>query len=159
MTGIAGRIALEIVLVLRFRLPEFPGRSDFGHDLAGPQAGRIDLGDGLLGDAFLVFVDVENRRAITRTAIVALTVRRAGVVNLEKKFQDLAVAELGRIEQDLDRLGVVAVIAIGGVAYLAAGLTDARRDDALVATQEILHAPETSARQDRARLTHARSST
>jgi hypothetical protein len=36
VTGVAVRIALEVILVLRFRLPERADRRDFGHHLAWP---------------------------------------------------------------------------------------------------------------------------
>ena len=38
MTGVAGRIVLEVVLMLRLGFPEIPRRRYFGHDLARPQA-------------------------------------------------------------------------------------------------------------------------
>src|SRR5436190_989035 len=58
------RVALEIVLMLGLRLPERPRRRHLGHDLPGPQARRLDLRDRLLGDAALVVVEIEDRRAI-----------------------------------------------------------------------------------------------
>ena len=38
VAGVAVRVALEVVLVVRFGLPERHGLADLGHDLAGPQA-------------------------------------------------------------------------------------------------------------------------
>jgi hypothetical protein len=45
VAGIAERVALEIVLVLRLGLPEFAGGRDLRHDAAWPQAGRVDIID------------------------------------------------------------------------------------------------------------------
>jgi hypothetical protein len=38
MAGVAVGISLEIILMLRFGLPEVAYRNDFGNDLARPQA-------------------------------------------------------------------------------------------------------------------------
>jgi len=87
MAGIAVRIALQVILVLRFGLPEITDRLDVRHHLARPQAGGVDVGDGLFGDPFLGVVLVVDRRAVARADIVALAVRRRRVVDLEEQFQ------------------------------------------------------------------------
>jgi hypothetical protein len=46
MAGLPGRNTLEIILMLGFGLPEAACQNHFGQDLAGPQAGSIDVGDG-----------------------------------------------------------------------------------------------------------------
>ena len=46
VAGVAVRVALQVVLVLRLSLPERTGRGDLGDDLAGPEPGRLDIGDG-----------------------------------------------------------------------------------------------------------------
>src|SRR5919202_476865 len=61
---VAARVALEVVLVLGLRLPERDGLADLGHDLAGPQAGGVDVGDRVLGDPALLVPRVEDLRAI-----------------------------------------------------------------------------------------------
>ena len=76
MTGVAVRIALEIILVLGHRLPKITHRPDFRDDLAGPQTGRIDVRDRVLGDLFLLVVRVEDCRTIARAEIVALPIER-----------------------------------------------------------------------------------
>ena len=63
---VAPRDALEVVLVLRLGLPERPGLRHLGDDLARPQPRRVDVGDGVLGDALLLVVDVEDRRPVAR---------------------------------------------------------------------------------------------
>jgi hypothetical protein len=51
-------------------------------------------------------------------------------VDLEEEFQKVAEARLTRVERDLDRFRVRAVVAIRGVLDVAARVADPRRDDA-----------------------------
>jgi hypothetical protein len=62
-------------------------------------------------------------------------------VDLEEEFEQLAVVDLRRVEDDLDRLGVISMIAIGLAGHVAAGIADARRDHARSAPDQILHPP------------------
>jgi hypothetical protein len=43
-------------------------------------------------------------------------------VDLEEKFEQIAIARLLGIEHDLDAFGVTAVVAIGCVGYFATGV-------------------------------------
>ena len=52
--------------------------------------------------------------------VVALAVLRRRVVDLEEELEQLAIAEARRVEDDLDRLGVRAVVAVGRVRHVAA---------------------------------------
>src|SRR3954449_6508472 len=61
---VAVGVALEVVLVFGLGLPERAGLADRGHDLAGPQAGGVDVGDCLLGDAALLVARDEDLRAV-----------------------------------------------------------------------------------------------
>ena len=63
----------------------------------------------------------ENGRAILAAPIVALTVRRRRIVDLEEQLEDFPVAHTLRIEDDLDGLGVA------GGAALHLGPPDLRR--------------------------------
>ena len=47
MAGITIRVALQIILMFQFRLPECAGRLDLGHYLTWPKPCRIDIGDRL----------------------------------------------------------------------------------------------------------------
>src|SRR6185437_13848366 len=87
---------------------------------------------------------------IAHAQIVALAVFRAWIVDLEEEFQKLAIADLLRIEIDLDRFGMGAVVAIGRVRHIAAGVADPRGDHAGITADQILHAPETAAGENRA---------
>src|SRR5207342_2359608 len=140
----------QVILVLGFGFPEITGRRDFGDRLARPQAGRVDVGDGVQCDALLLGRGVVDRRAVGRTQVIALAVARARVVDLEEEFQQVAIADARGIEHDLDCLGMGAVVAVGGIAHFAAAVTHARTDDTVHAAQQILHAPEASAGEDRA---------
>jgi hypothetical protein len=91
VAGVAVRVAQQVVLVLRLGLPERTGRGDLGDDLARPQPGRLDVGDGGLGDPALVLIEVEDRRAVARADVVALAVRCRRVVDLEEELEQLAV--------------------------------------------------------------------
>jgi hypothetical protein len=67
-----------------------------GRNLSRPQARGVDIGDGVLGDALLVGAGVVDRRSVTQTAIVALTVQRRRVMNLEEEFQELPISDARR---------------------------------------------------------------
>lgn len=47
-------------------------------------------------------------------------------MDLEEKLEDLAIADLLRVEDDFDRFGVGAMVAIGGIEYIAPRVTDPR---------------------------------
>src|SRR3546814_8348692 len=54
---------------------------------AGPQPRRIHVGDGVLGDPFLLQGGVVDRRAIGRAAVVSLPVLCRGIMDLDKEFE------------------------------------------------------------------------
>src|SRR5690606_10331838 len=82
--------------------------------------------------------------------IVPLPVLRGGVVDLEEELEQLAEAGDRRIENDLDGLRVGAVVAVGGVRDVAAGIADTAGNDAGLAPDQVLRAPEAAACQNRA---------
>src|SRR5829696_7767030 len=149
VAGVAVRVALQVVLVLRLGLPERTGRGDLGDDLAGPQPGRLDVGDGVLGNPALLLIEVEDRRAVARAEVVALAVGRRRVVDLEEELEQLTVGGHLGVEDDLDRLGVGAVVAVGGVGDVAAGVAHPGREDPWALSDQVLHSPETPSGQDR----------
>src|SRR3954467_9858021 len=63
---VAVGVALQVVLVLGLGLPEGDGLADRGHDLAGPDARRVDVGDRLLGDPALLVARGEDLRPVGR---------------------------------------------------------------------------------------------
>src|ERR1700729_973842 len=146
---VAVGIPLEVVLVLGLGLPERSGGLDFGNDLSGPQAGRVDIGDRVLRDAALLVIDVEDRRAVAGAQVVALTVLRSRVVDLEEELEQVPVGDAVRIEHDLDRLGMRAVVAISRVRNVAPRVANPRADDAVELADQILDAPEAPTSKDR----------
>src|SRR5712671_2414499 len=148
MAGVAAGIPQKVVLVLRFCLPEVACRNDFRDRFARPQAGSIDVGERVFGNPFLLFAGIEDRRSIAAPDIVALAIARARVVDLEEELEELPIADARRIKNDLDRFGVVAMVAIGGVRDAAARVAGARRQDAVVTAKEVLHAPKATAGQN-----------
>ncbi len=101
--------------MLGLGLPERAGGLDLGDDLAGPEARGLDVGDRVLGDPALLVVDVEDRRAVAQADVVPLPVQRRRVVDLEEELEQVAVRGLLRVEDDLDRLGMRPVVAVGRV--------------------------------------------
>src|ERR1700722_12093036 len=122
MAGVAVRVFLQVILMLRLGLPERSGGRHLGDDLARPKAGRIDIGDGVFRDPLLLVTAIENRRSVARSAVVTLAVQRRGIMDLEKEFHQLSITDGLRIEGDLDSFRMVAVVAIGRVQHLAAGI-------------------------------------
>src|SRR5882757_6211058 len=125
MTGVTIRIFLQIILMLGLGLPEWSGRRQFSDNLARPKTGSIDIGDGVFRDPFLLIAGIEDRRPVARAPVVALTVQRRGIMDLEEEFQQFSVADDFGIEDDLDGFGMVAVVAIGRVRHLAAAIAHA----------------------------------
>src|SRR5580692_5065598 len=147
VAGVAVGKMLQIVLMIGLGFPERSGRRDFGHDFPRPQSGGIDIGDRVFGDALLLLACIEDSGAIARSDIVALAVARAGIVDLEEKLQNSAIADLRRVEGDFDRLGMGAVVSVGGVRHVTACIADASRNHAVEAPDEILHSPKTTTRK------------
>ena len=60
-----------------------------------------------------VLAGEEDGRPVAEPRVVALAIASCRVVHLEEELEQLAIAELGWIENDLDGFGVSAVVAIG----------------------------------------------
>src|SRR5262245_24022366 len=154
MAGVAARISLEVILMLGFGLPELASRNGCGHNRAGPQASSIDVGGRVFRNPPLLIAGVEDRRPIAGPDVVALPIARACVVNLEEELKDLSIADAGRIKDDLDCFGVSVMIAVGSVRHVAARVADPGRQNAVVAADEVLHAPEAASGKNGAFLSH-----
>src|SRR5207302_3946624 len=74
---------------------------------------------------------------------------RRRIVDLEEELEQVPVRGLLGIEDDLERLRVRAVVAIGRVRNVAAAVPDPRREHARSTPEEVLHAPEAPSGQDR----------
>jgi hypothetical protein len=73
--------------VLGLGFPERTGRNDLGDHFAGPQPRRFHVGNGVCGDRLLLVVGVEDRRSVAGAHVVALTVLRRRVVDLEEELE------------------------------------------------------------------------
>src|SRR5215469_14330052 len=85
MACLAVGVFLQVVLILVLSLPERAGGLDLGDNLAGPQAGRIDIGDRVLGDPLLLVTGVEDRGAVVSADVVRLAVDGRRIVDLEEE--------------------------------------------------------------------------
>ena len=70
-------------------------------------------------------------------------------MDLEEELEDVPVGDALRVEDDLDRLGVAGMVAVGRVLVLPAGVADPGRDDSVALAQQLLDAPEAAAGEDR----------
>src|SRR3954453_15440119 len=68
--------------------------------------------------------------------------------DLEEELEDVPVGDPLGVEDDLDRLGVPRMVAVGRVLVLATGVADPGGDDSLALAQQLLDAPEAAARED-----------
>src|SRR5262245_39410715 len=132
-----------------FGFPEVTGCRDLGDYRGGPPPRCFNIGDGVQRDTLLIVVKVEDRRAVAGADVVALTVLCCRVVDLEEKFQQGTVIGFGGVVGDLDRFSVSGVVAVGGMVVAAAGIADAGRFHTGQPPDEVLDAPEASARQNR----------
>ena len=131
VAGVAVGIALEIILVLGLGFPEVARRRRLRSPPC-PATGRTHR-----RRRWCPRRSASARRWCRRSPSDSLRRRslpwrfaRGRIVDLEEELQQRAVADLRGIEDDLDRLGMGAVVAIGRVRHVAAGIADAGRDDA-----------------------------
>ena len=77
-------IALQIILMFGFRLPEVTDRLHLGYDLTRPIPRRIDVFDGVQGNLFLFVVGIIDGRSVGGPTIIALPVQCGGIMDLEE---------------------------------------------------------------------------
>src|SRR5215472_8393579 len=142
----AVRVALEVVLFFGLSLPEVTGLADLGHDLAGPVARGVDVADRLLGHLALLLAGTEDLRAVTGPD---KTFAKVGSVGQEEELKQIPIGDPLRIEGDLHRLGVAAIVLLGRVVVLAAGPSHAGGYDSVAVAQQLLHDPEAPSRENR----------
>jgi len=98
MAGIAVRVALKVILMLRLRLPERATGLDLGYDFAWPKSCGVDIGDRLFRNLPLLAGRIENRGAIAGAGVISLPVQCCGVMYLKEKFKQLPITELRGVE-------------------------------------------------------------
>ena len=91
-------------------IPPLTCWKDLGHDLAMPPLLICFLSD-VLGYLLLLLIMVEDPTPVLTPGIRSLPVRRRGVVHLVKVLDQRAVADLGRVEDELARFGVCNILA------------------------------------------------
>src|SRR4029453_2630082 len=128
--------------MLGFGFPERAQGLDFCHDLAGPNARFIDVGDRVLCNPALLIGRVEDRRPVACPDVVPLAIARGRIVNLEEELEDLPIADSSGIKDDLDCFSMSAMVAIGGIGCIAASVPNTRRENAIVAAKKALHPPK-----------------
>jgi hypothetical protein len=69
-------------------------------------------------------------------------------VDLEEQLEQVAIVDLRRVEDDLDGLGMGAVVAVGGVGDVTAGVPDSSRDHARQVANQLLDPPEAASGED-----------
>ena len=102
---ITPRISIQVLLVISLGIPPLPRRQDLRGNSPLPPL-LIHLLSHLLGDLLLLGVVEENRAAVLRSHVRALSVRGGGVVHLVEEFEERAVLDLGGVVDYLERLGV-----------------------------------------------------
>ena len=157
--GVLVQIGLVVVLGQVVGAAELSRRVrgvlDGGDAGSQPQAGQLAL-EGLADPHSRLALGRRrrpHRRAVLGADVVAVAVQVRGVVVLpESPQQGLpALAADGRVVDDAHRLGVTGRpgthLLVRGVGRLAAHVAHRRRDDAVLAPQDPLHAPEAAGRQ------------
>src|ERR1700677_2091156 len=144
-TGAALR---EVLLVIFLRAIKFRRGNDLRDDWATEIPRLLELRLGRLGFGFLLRRVVEDNRPVLIANIRPLPVHRGRVVILEKNFEQLLVADLGRIVFDVHHLRMAgpvrADLLVGGVLRLATLIPDGRFLHAGGLAKRFLHAPETT---------------
>src|SRR5690348_4513631 len=125
-----------------------------------------DLGDDwpparlLLGMArchcgfLLASVMIRDRRAVLAAVIQALAVAGGRIVDPPERLEQLRVADLGRVEPHLDRLGVAGAAPadplVAGVGHMPAGTADSGPQHPVDLAEGPLDTPETARGEGRA---------
>ena len=151
MAGIAARMFLQIVLMVFFGFVKGRGIGDFCYDGGVQKSGGIYLFYQFLRRLFLLFAGGENGGTVLCADIAALTVFGSRIMHFEKEYEQIAVGGLRGIKGDFNGFGVVGIananVFVGRVFGVSARIANAGGDYARLFADEVLHAPEASARQ------------
>src|ERR1700757_3576212 len=90
----------------------------------------------------------EDRRAVLAAEVEALAVAGGGIVDPPERPEQLRVADLGRVEPHLDRLGVAGAVPadpfVAGIGDMAAGVAHGSLQHPVNLAEGRLHSPEAS---------------
>jgi hypothetical protein len=142
-----------VILMISLRRIKPLQRHDLSHDLRGKDASGIELSNVGLGDVFLFIVRVEDDGSVLRALVRALAVELGRIQrNREEDAKQLPISDLGRIVDDLDRLGVAGFAGADGLVFgglgRAARVAGGRADHPLYVLEHGLDAPEASSGND-----------
>src|SRR6185369_15459901 len=152
--GCAAGVAmlLEVTLVVLLGPVERGRGGDLRDDL--PLARLLLCITGCDRGFLLAGVMVEDRRAVLAAEIQALAVAGGRIVDLPENLQQFRVADLGRVEPHLDRLGVAGAVpadlSVAGVGDVAAGVADGGLQYPVDLAEGRLDPPEASGGECRA---------
>src|SRR5262245_48347373 len=122
-----------------------------GHDLGDERPGEVarpalECRPGLLGEAALRRIVIEDGGAILAAAVAELAVGRDGIDVVPEHLEQLLITDPGRVIGDLDRLGVAGApggdLLVARVLRGAAAVAHDHRRDAVQGLERRLHAPE-----------------
>ena len=107
MTGtlVAGRVVLEVQLVILLGGPPLACGGNLGDNLALVPLVVCLCGD-VAGNLFLLVVVEVDGGAVLGAGVGALLVEGGGIVHAVEEFEELAVGDLGWVEDDLGSFGV-----------------------------------------------------
>ena len=135
--------------MIRFRIPPLSRRQNLGYNLAVLPPLFLHFVRHLLRNLLLLRIVVKDATPVLGAGIGALPILGGGIVHLVQKLNQRGIADLLRVEYDLQRLGVAcpagAHAAVRGVGGVAADVTNARVDQAGVGecfAVHVLDAPE-----------------
>src|SRR6476659_7947140 len=115
---------LQIVLMFFFSVPEVRRRNNFGYNSSWPFSGSVHFTDQFLCRFLLLLAKIKNSGSVGSAHIISLPIFRSRIVDLEEKFQQLAVRKRFRVEINRDGFRMCAMITIGCVFYIPAGIAN-----------------------------------
>ena len=140
-------LQMELMMVVFGRIKNGQ-RDDLGDHRAGETTGLFEGRPGLFGQTFLVFIVIEDGRAILGAPIDELTAGVGGVDHPPKAIQQGFVTDALRIVEHLHGLGMSGLagtdIRVSGMGLGAAGITGYNRHDTGYASEIGFGTPEAS---------------
>src|SRR6185503_1394241 len=124
---VAKRILLVEILVILLGRIEVRSCDNLGGDRSGKLLGLLDHLLRLLRQALLIFIMIENGRAVLMALVTELPIRSRGINVVPEEIENLLVADLCRIIENLYRLRVACAarrhLLIGRIGLLPTRIT------------------------------------
>lgn len=145
------RVLSEVVLMVVFCGIKDLNRDDLCDDRFTDDS--FGGGLGFLRNLFLLWVGVENNRAVLGANVVALAIEGGGIMRVPEQIDHITEADASRIKIDLHHFcmtrGALADGLVGGVFHMAARVAADDFFDALEHFVLGLNAPKTTTSNDR----------